>query len=65
MSRPPSAVVAYMARRRREIIDGVVRDVAELPDRTSPDDWPGAMLVTEDELRAILLAHLSMEPHSR
>lgn len=32
----------------------VVQDVAELPDRTSPDDWPEAMLVTADELTAIV-----------
>lgn len=64
MTRHPSAVVAYMARKRQEIIDGVVRDVAELPDRTSPEDWPEAMLVTGDELRAILLARLSMAPTS-
>jgi hypothetical protein len=36
--------------------DAVVQAVAELPDRTSPDDWPEAMLVTADELRAILAA---------
>jgi hypothetical protein len=33
-------------------------DVAELPDRTSPDDWPEAMLVTSEELRAIVLSRL-------
>lgn len=36
------------------LIDNVIREVAELPDRTSPEDWPEAMLVTPDELRAIL-----------
>lgn len=40
-------------------IDAIIRDVAELPDRTSPEDWPDAMLVTADELRAILLARIS------
>lgn len=35
-------------------IDEVIQAVAELPDRTSPDDWPDAMLVTGDELRDIL-----------
>lgn len=35
-------------------IEDVIRQVAELPDRTSPDDWPEAMLVTADELRIIL-----------
>ena len=37
----------------RQVIDLIVRDVAELPDRTSPDDWPEAMLVTDAELRDI------------
>lgn len=39
---------------KRAQIEGVIQRVAELPDRTSPDDWPEAMLVTADELRAIL-----------
>jgi hypothetical protein len=60
-----SAVVAYMAKQRQEIIDGVVRDVAELPDRTSPDNWPDAMLVTADELRSILLARLTLARSAR
>lgn len=32
----------------------VCRQVAELPDRDSPEDWPEAMLVTADELRMIV-----------
>ncbi len=36
------------------IINDILRDVAELPDRTSPEDQPHMMLVTVDELRAIL-----------
>ena len=32
----------------------VIRCVAELPDRNSPEDWPEAMLVTVEELRMIL-----------
>lgn len=35
-----------------------VRQVAELPDRTSPDEWPAAMLVTQDELLEIVRAAL-------
>jgi len=35
-------------------INKVIQRVAELPDRTSPQDWPEAMLVTADELRVIL-----------
>jgi len=37
-----------------EWIELAIRDVAELPDRNSPADWPEAMLVTADELRNIL-----------
>lgn len=40
------------------IINLIVRDVAELPDRTSPEDWPEAMLVTDHELRGILRERL-------
>jgi hypothetical protein len=35
-------------------IDRIVQRVSELPDRTSPDDWPEAMMVTATELRQIL-----------
>lgn len=38
--------------------DRVVERVAELPDRTSPEDWPEAMLVTADELRHIVTTQL-------
>lgn len=37
----------------------ICRDVAELPDRNSPEDWPEAMLVTHDELQAIVTEALS------
>lgn len=37
----------------------IIRDVAELPDRTSPEDWPDALIVTGDELEEILIQHLS------
>ena len=43
----------------RETITKIVRDVAELPDRTSPDDQPDMMLVTAEELQAILARHFS------
>lgn len=36
------------------LVQKIVRDVAELPDRTSPEDWPEAMLVTGDELAGII-----------
>lgn len=38
-------------------IDDVLRDVAELPDRSSPEDEPDMMLVTADELRLIIEQH--------
>jgi hypothetical protein len=40
-------------------IERVIQRVAELPDRTSPDDWPDAMLVTAEELRDILESELA------
>lgn len=48
---PPQWAVRYA-------IDRIIGAVAELPDRTSPDDWPDAMLVTADELRAIVTAEI-------
>lgn len=44
------------------LIDRVTRDVAELPDRNSPEDWPEAMLVTAAELADIIRAALPVEP---
>ena len=38
-------------------IDLIVRDICELPDRTSPEDQPDMLLVTEEELRIILARH--------
>lgn len=43
------------------IADGIVKGVAELPDRTSPDDQPDMMLVTADELTEIVMAHLGQQ----
>lgn len=40
-------------------IELIIRDVAELPDRTSPEDWPEALIVTSGELEEILTQHLS------
>ncbi|MFD1839101.1 hypothetical protein [Paracidovorax cattleyae] len=36
------------------IASRICREVAELPDRNSPPDWPQAMLVTSDELHQIV-----------
>ena len=33
----------------------MILHVSELSDRTSPDDWPDAMLVTASELRHIIV----------
>ena len=47
---------------RREIekrVEVFVRDVAELPDRCSPDDWPEAMLVTDAELAEMIRCELN------
>lgn len=39
----------------RELADKLVLDVCELPDRTSPEDWPEALLVTSEELHAMAM----------
>jgi hypothetical protein len=39
-------------------LDFIVRDVAELPNRDSPDDQPEMMLVSVDELRRIVARHV-------
>lgn len=36
----------------------VCRDVAELPDRTSPETHPEWMMVTQEELAAIVQSHI-------
>lgn len=41
-----------------DTITSIIRDVAELPDRTSPGDDTETMLVRESELRDILWRHL-------
>lgn len=41
-------------------IQRVLQAVMELPDRTSPDDWPEACLVTGDELDGILRNELEL-----
>lgn len=43
----------------KKLIEQIVLDVAKLPDRNSPDNWPEAMLVTGDELSSILEHRLS------
>lgn len=46
------------------IVEAVLSDVMDLPDRSSPEDWPEAMLVTGDELDGILRARLDDPPPS-
>ena len=41
-----------------QVAHRICRDVAELPDRSSPADWPEAMLVTSDELHQIVMTQL-------
>lgn len=55
-TRAPAAPTEAMVER---IIERVTRDVAELPDRTSPEDAPLMMLVTGEELEAIIRAALT------
>ena len=42
-----------------EKINLIIRDVAELPDRTSPEDFPEALILTSDELEEILIQNLA------
>lgn len=42
-----------------EKIELIIRDVAELPERTSPDNWPEALILTSDELEEILSKHFT------
>lgn len=41
------------------IAQSIARDVAELPDRNSPEDQPEMMLVSAAEIEAIVMANLS------
>src|SRR3954465_10621146 len=66
MPYPPKAVYAAGSPQwAHDVTDRVVRRVAELPDRTSPDDWPEAMLVTADELRASIAEEAGRVAHVR
>lgn len=47
----------------QSVIDAICRDVAELPDRNSPEGWPEAMLVTAVELAEIIDRHLRPQAH--
>ncbi|MFT8945972.1 MAG: hypothetical protein ABF876_05245 [Acetobacter aceti] len=45
----------------KAIAHHIIRDVAELPGRTSPDDKPDLLLVTADELEGIICAAFDRE----
>ena len=47
---------------REGVVERCIQRVAELRDRTSPDDWPEVMLVTADELADILREELAASP---
>jgi len=44
-------------------VDSVIKQVAELPDRNSPEGQPEMMLVTADELADILRSHTAAAPN--
>jgi hypothetical protein len=59
--KPPKPPVELTKELAETIVQEVLHDVVNLPDRTSPDDWPEAMLVTEKELKQILMEALLAE----
>ncbi len=59
MTNKPIASEEMKAQLAQEVAETVCRDVAELPDRTSPEDWPEAMLVTADELQLIVAREIT------
>lgn len=54
----PQDLLALVGR-LESLADRVCLRVCELPDRTSPDDWPEACLVTSEELHAIITDELA------
>lgn len=42
----------------KAIIDEIISDIGDLPDRASPEGQPDMMLVTSEELEIILERHL-------
>ncbi len=53
------AVRSFLNDLHESVATTVVREVAELPDRSSPADQPDMMLVTAVELRGIVLSALA------
>lgn len=48
-------------KRMKNLSGDVVQEVAELPDRNSPDDQPDMMLVTHEELALIINGNLGLK----
>lgn len=61
-SKAPITVGPLVRGEAGDWIDAVALDIAELGDRTSPDDQPEMMLVTADELRRFILANVPCAP---
>jgi hypothetical protein len=57
------AVRTWLQDLHERIAEEIIREVSELPDRTSPADQPDMMLVTADELRGIILSNLAENDH--
>ena len=55
----PDTALPVAADHARRLASAIVRDVAELPDRTSPDDAPEMMTVTSEELHDIAVRWLN------
>ena len=52
--------IEEVLKRVRAHVPAIVRRAAELPERTSPDDWPEAMLITEEEMGELLVYELAL-----
>lgn len=55
-SAPPPA--AMESERADAWVDAMLIDMAELPDRTSPDDYPDMLMIIPDEMPAMLIKHM-------
>lgn len=58
---PPAAPAPAVRESQDDLIESVIRDVAEL-DYSSPEGMPDVMLVTADELRGILHRYATASP---
>ena len=53
------SVRSFLDDLHEKVADKIVREVAELPDRTSPADCPEMMMVTAEELKGIIKSALA------